>query len=161
MQLRILCLAYRSYVAPNKPAIFRGAASHWPAVGKWTDEYLRYIRDDYIWNQNFLTQTYNIYFDNKGAPCRTQRWRWPWLRTGTRTRSPMTRGCSSCRSRRLWPWTASWVSSRMVSVDDTDIALFLWLCHTLLANLGSFISHQPTAYIHPCSLSEIGGNPKQ
>ena len=35
------CLAYRSYVAPNKPAIFRGAASHWPAIEKWTDDYLR------------------------------------------------------------------------------------------------------------------------
>ena len=29
-------------MAPNKPAIFRGAASHWPAIDKWTDEYLRY-----------------------------------------------------------------------------------------------------------------------
>ena len=41
MQSRITCLAYRSYVAPNKPAVFRGAASHWPAIEKWTDEYLR------------------------------------------------------------------------------------------------------------------------
>ena len=33
----------RSYVAQNRPAIFRGAAQHWPAIDKWTDKYLRQV----------------------------------------------------------------------------------------------------------------------
>lgn len=30
----------REYVAPNKPLIIRGGVRHWPALQKWTREYL-------------------------------------------------------------------------------------------------------------------------
>lgn len=33
---------YRSWIAPNKPCIIRNALSHWPALSRWTPEYLRY-----------------------------------------------------------------------------------------------------------------------
>lgn len=33
---------YRSWVAPNKPCIIRNALSHWPALSRWTPDYLRY-----------------------------------------------------------------------------------------------------------------------
>ncbi|KAM8914107.1 bifunctional peptidase and (3S)-lysyl hydroxylase JMJD7 isoform 2-T2 [Spinachia spinachia] len=32
---------YRNWIAPNKPCIIRNACSHWPAVTRWTPEYLR------------------------------------------------------------------------------------------------------------------------
>ncbi|XP_056867512.1 bifunctional peptidase and (3S)-lysyl hydroxylase JMJD7 [Takifugu flavidus] len=32
---------YRSWIAPNKPCIIRNALSHWPALSRWTPEYLR------------------------------------------------------------------------------------------------------------------------
>ncbi|KAA0197583.1 hypothetical protein HAZT_HAZT001660 [Hyalella azteca] len=35
-----LCLA-RDYVGANKPLLMRGAVAHWPAVSKWTPQYLR------------------------------------------------------------------------------------------------------------------------
>lgn len=35
---------YRGWIAPNKPCIIRNALSHWPALSRWTPEYLRYHR---------------------------------------------------------------------------------------------------------------------
>ncbi|XP_069960865.1 bifunctional peptidase and (3S)-lysyl hydroxylase Jmjd7-like isoform X4 [Cherax quadricarinatus] len=32
---------YRDWVAPNRPVIFRGAVRDWPAIKKWTFDYLR------------------------------------------------------------------------------------------------------------------------
>ncbi|XP_071534213.1 bifunctional peptidase and (3S)-lysyl hydroxylase Jmjd7 isoform X2 [Panulirus ornatus] len=32
---------YRNWIAPNKPVIFRGAIKEWPAIKKWSFEYLR------------------------------------------------------------------------------------------------------------------------
>ena len=32
---------HRKFVSANKPALFKGAVSHWPAMTKWTDDYLR------------------------------------------------------------------------------------------------------------------------
>ncbi|XP_029349597.1 bifunctional peptidase and (3S)-lysyl hydroxylase JMJD7 isoform X1 [Echeneis naucrates] len=32
---------YRDWIGPNKPCIIRNAISHWPALSKWTPEYLR------------------------------------------------------------------------------------------------------------------------
>jgi len=32
---------YRNFVAPNLPVIIRGGVKHWPAVKKWSNEYLR------------------------------------------------------------------------------------------------------------------------
>ena len=32
---------YREWVAPNKPVILRGLTQHWPAISKWTPDYLR------------------------------------------------------------------------------------------------------------------------
>ncbi|XP_030574366.1 bifunctional peptidase and (3S)-lysyl hydroxylase JMJD7 isoform X1 [Archocentrus centrarchus] len=32
---------YRDWIAPNKPCILRNAFSHWPALTKWTPDYLR------------------------------------------------------------------------------------------------------------------------
>ncbi|KAG7178031.1 Bifunctional peptidase and (3S)-lysyl hydroxylase Jmjd7-like [Homarus americanus] len=32
---------YREWIAPNKPVIFRGAVKKWPAIGKWSYDYLR------------------------------------------------------------------------------------------------------------------------
>ncbi len=31
---------YRDFVATNRPAIFRNAVHHWPAIRKWSDDYL-------------------------------------------------------------------------------------------------------------------------
>jgi len=31
---------YRNYVAPNVPVIIKDACAHWPAMSRWTDEYL-------------------------------------------------------------------------------------------------------------------------
>ena len=52
-------------MAPNKPAIFRGAASHWPAIDKWTDEYLRYAQTGHYFEGNPLPQTLNFYPDDQ------------------------------------------------------------------------------------------------
>lgn len=35
---------YRSWIAPNKPCIIRNALSHWPALSRWSPDYLRYHR---------------------------------------------------------------------------------------------------------------------
>lgn len=32
---------YRDWIGPNKPCIIRNALSHWPALSRWTTEYLR------------------------------------------------------------------------------------------------------------------------
>ncbi|XP_077395555.1 bifunctional peptidase and (3S)-lysyl hydroxylase JMJD7 isoform X5 [Festucalex cinctus] len=32
---------YRQWIAPNKPCIVRNAFDHWPALSRWTPEYLR------------------------------------------------------------------------------------------------------------------------
>jgi hypothetical protein len=32
---------HEGWVVPRRPVVLRGAASHWPAVGKWTPAYLR------------------------------------------------------------------------------------------------------------------------
>uniref|UniRef100_A0A3Q3JHT1 Thioredoxin domain-containing protein n=1 Tax=Monopterus albus TaxID=43700 RepID=A0A3Q3JHT1_MONAL len=32
---------YRDWICPNKPCIIRNAFSHWPALSRWTPEYLR------------------------------------------------------------------------------------------------------------------------
>ncbi|XP_068457265.1 bifunctional peptidase and (3S)-lysyl hydroxylase JMJD7 isoform X2 [Clinocottus analis] len=32
---------YRDWIGPNKPCIIRNALSHWPALSRWTPEYLR------------------------------------------------------------------------------------------------------------------------
>lgn len=32
---------FRDWIAPNKPAIIRNSCSHWPALTRWTPEYLR------------------------------------------------------------------------------------------------------------------------
>ncbi|XP_059208773.1 bifunctional peptidase and (3S)-lysyl hydroxylase JMJD7 [Centropristis striata] len=32
---------YRTWVAPNRPCIIRNACSHWPALSRWTPQYLR------------------------------------------------------------------------------------------------------------------------
>ncbi|XP_054469804.1 bifunctional peptidase and (3S)-lysyl hydroxylase JMJD7 [Anoplopoma fimbria] len=32
---------YRDWIGPNKPCIIRNACSHWPALSRWTPEYLR------------------------------------------------------------------------------------------------------------------------
>lgn len=32
---------YREFVSPNKPLVVRGGASHWPAVSRWTNSYLK------------------------------------------------------------------------------------------------------------------------
>jgi len=32
---------YRSYVSLNQPVVIRGAVKHWPAVRRWTTDYLR------------------------------------------------------------------------------------------------------------------------
>lgn len=33
---------YRRWVAPNRPAVFRGAAGHWPAAARWqSNQYFR------------------------------------------------------------------------------------------------------------------------
>ncbi|XP_060552824.1 bifunctional peptidase and (3S)-lysyl hydroxylase Jmjd7-like isoform X2 [Ruditapes philippinarum] len=32
---------YRDFVAPNKPVLIKNAIDHWPALKKWTPEYLR------------------------------------------------------------------------------------------------------------------------
>lgn len=32
---------YRDWVAANKPVIIKGAVKHWPAIKKWSNEYLR------------------------------------------------------------------------------------------------------------------------
>ncbi|XP_031735253.1 bifunctional peptidase and (3S)-lysyl hydroxylase JMJD7 isoform X1 [Anarrhichthys ocellatus] len=32
---------YRDWIGPNKPCIIRNACSHWPALTRWTPEYLR------------------------------------------------------------------------------------------------------------------------
>ncbi|KAI3367379.1 hypothetical protein L3Q82_026184 [Scortum barcoo] len=32
---------YRDWIGPNKPCIIRNAISHWPALSRWTPEYLR------------------------------------------------------------------------------------------------------------------------
>lgn len=37
---------YREHVSPNVPCIWRGAVSHWPAVSKWTNEYLQRMVGD-------------------------------------------------------------------------------------------------------------------
>ncbi|KAM6968880.1 bifunctional peptidase and (3S)-lysyl hydroxylase JMJD7 isoform 1-T1 [Tautogolabrus adspersus] len=34
-------LYFRDWIAPNKPVIIRNACSHWPALNRWTPEYLR------------------------------------------------------------------------------------------------------------------------
>lgn len=34
-------LFYRDWIGPNKPCIIRNAFSHWPALSRWTPEYLR------------------------------------------------------------------------------------------------------------------------
>ncbi|XP_028294161.1 bifunctional peptidase and (3S)-lysyl hydroxylase JMJD7 isoform X2 [Gouania willdenowi] len=34
-------LFYRDWIGPNRPCIIRNACSHWPALNKWTNEYLR------------------------------------------------------------------------------------------------------------------------
>ncbi|XP_060919797.1 bifunctional peptidase and (3S)-lysyl hydroxylase JMJD7 isoform X1 [Labrus mixtus] len=34
-------LFFRDWIAPNKPVIIRNAFSHWPALNRWTPEYLR------------------------------------------------------------------------------------------------------------------------
>ncbi|XP_042338789.1 bifunctional peptidase and (3S)-lysyl hydroxylase Jmjd7-like [Plectropomus leopardus] len=34
-------LFYRDWIAPNKPCIIRNAFSHWPALSRWTPQYLR------------------------------------------------------------------------------------------------------------------------
>jgi len=31
----------RGYVSPNKPVLIRGAIDHWPALSKWTNQYLK------------------------------------------------------------------------------------------------------------------------
>uniref|UniRef100_A0AAX7T3Z1 Bifunctional peptidase and (3S)-lysyl hydroxylase JMJD7 n=1 Tax=Astatotilapia calliptera TaxID=8154 RepID=A0AAX7T3Z1_ASTCA len=33
---------HRDWIAPNKPCIIRNAFSHWPALAKWSPDYLRY-----------------------------------------------------------------------------------------------------------------------
>ena len=32
----------RDYVLRSQPVIFRGAVAHWPALARWTNEFLRY-----------------------------------------------------------------------------------------------------------------------
>lgn len=32
---------YRDFIAPNKPVLINNAISHWPALKKWSHEYLR------------------------------------------------------------------------------------------------------------------------
>ncbi|CAJ1074939.1 bifunctional peptidase and (3S)-lysyl hydroxylase JMJD7 [Xyrichtys novacula] len=32
---------FRDWIAPNKPVIIRNACSHWPALNRWTPQYLR------------------------------------------------------------------------------------------------------------------------
>ncbi|KAK5886894.1 hypothetical protein CesoFtcFv8_017881 [Champsocephalus esox] len=32
---------YRDWIGPNKPCIIRNALSHWPALSRWTPDYLR------------------------------------------------------------------------------------------------------------------------
>ncbi|XP_072221409.1 bifunctional peptidase and (3S)-lysyl hydroxylase JMJD7 isoform X2 [Leuresthes tenuis] len=32
---------YRDWIGPNKPCVIRNAFSHWPALSRWTPEYLR------------------------------------------------------------------------------------------------------------------------
>ena len=32
---------FRDFVSPNRPVLFKNAAREWPALKKWTDEYLR------------------------------------------------------------------------------------------------------------------------
>ncbi|KAI4791404.1 hypothetical protein KUCAC02_034025 [Chaenocephalus aceratus] len=32
---------YRHWIGPNKPCIIRNAFSHWPALSRWTPDYLR------------------------------------------------------------------------------------------------------------------------
>ncbi|XP_040916457.1 bifunctional peptidase and (3S)-lysyl hydroxylase JMJD7 [Toxotes jaculatrix] len=34
-------LFYRDWIGPNKPCVIRNAFSHWPALSRWTPEYLR------------------------------------------------------------------------------------------------------------------------
>lgn len=34
---------YRSWIGPNKPCIIRNALSHWPALSRWSPDYLRYV----------------------------------------------------------------------------------------------------------------------
>ena len=37
---------HRAYVAANKPCVIRGAVDHWPALRKWTPEYLKEAAGD-------------------------------------------------------------------------------------------------------------------
>lgn len=32
---------HRDWISPNKPCIIRNAFSHWPALAKWSPDYLR------------------------------------------------------------------------------------------------------------------------
>ena len=51
---------YRDYVSHNRPVIIRGGVSHWPALTKWTNHYLR----DKIGDQEVtVTATPNGYAD--------------------------------------------------------------------------------------------------
>ncbi|KAM8708277.1 hypothetical protein ACLKA7_015277 [Drosophila subpalustris] len=38
----------REYYAKNAPVVIRGAVAHWPAVKKWTPEYLQKTLDDKV-----------------------------------------------------------------------------------------------------------------
>uniref|UniRef100_A0A1A8A7A0 Jumonji domain containing 7 n=1 Tax=Nothobranchius furzeri TaxID=105023 RepID=A0A1A8A7A0_NOTFU len=37
---------YRDWIGPNKPCIIRNAFSHWPALARWTPDYLRLVHKD-------------------------------------------------------------------------------------------------------------------
>jgi jumonji domain-containing protein 7 len=39
-------LEFHRYVAQNKPVIFRNSLQHWPAINKWTNDYLSHILAD-------------------------------------------------------------------------------------------------------------------
>ncbi|CAH2327837.1 Hypothetical predicted protein [Pelobates cultripes] len=34
---------YREWLCPNRPCIIRNSITHWPALLKWTTDYLRYL----------------------------------------------------------------------------------------------------------------------
>lgn len=36
---------YRDWIGANKPCIIRDAFSHWPALSRWTPEYLRSVKE--------------------------------------------------------------------------------------------------------------------
>ena len=132
----------RSYVALNKPAIFRGAASHWPAIDKWTDEYLRYI----CASPGFPCPKLYIFPSTVGVPYPEQRWRWQWLRTGTRTRCRKTRGCSSCRTRKPWPWVTFWVRKLYSMMSRTnDLMIFV------IDSVDAVVNQNRSFEFWPCS----------